>query len=271
MNPLRSRVVRWRRPRAALPASAPANYRSMYLHTPMRCHVYWIYVWDPRTNFTTLTLGYVGETAQNPPEKRFLGHLDDKPWADTVPYRDPVEALAKGTLVISQQSYPCKADVVAAETAAIVRDRPLYNYRGNEANPDRVPMWQQGHDRDARDVANGVPVGQRWSDLAPARPQRQTVRTLRLRSRSRRWVSLAAGWAGATVLLWTIVALTEPSISLARTGLLSAGATGLLWTWMLRPHRRRGWKSTGNLALRYLIVFAMLVVLLWPILNSGSQ
>lgn len=94
------------------------------------CRLYRIYVWDPRTDYTTQTLGYIGETLRLP-FTRWLEHVYEQPWADTI-----------AALVVDEQVFPSKGAVLAAEEAAVRAERPLFNIEFNMGNPDRIKPWE---------------------------------------------------------------------------------------------------------------------------------
>jgi len=101
------------------------------------CALYRFWVRHPVTGKTVL--GYVGETVRLP-FVRLMEHIYDQPWADTI-VRWEVESTV----------YPGKAAVLAAEKAAIERERPLYNIEWNMANPLRVKPWEAVAQRQARE------------------------------------------------------------------------------------------------------------------------
>ena len=135
------------------------------------CRLYRFYGWDPRTGYTTKTLIYVGETGRQPFE-RLMEHIDAQPWADTITSWE-----------VDDEVFAGKPAVLAAETAAIRGERPLYNVKGNMANPVRVKPWEAVAQRHRRDDEAGRP---RW--VAPAgdvsrsavRPQRRAASVIQL-------------------------------------------------------------------------------------------
>jgi hypothetical protein len=162
------------------------------------CRLYRFYGWDPRTNYTTKTLIYIGETVRQPFE-RLMEHVGDKPWADTITSWEVDDRVFAG-----------KGEVLAAEVAAIRSEQPLYNYEGNLANPHRVEIWRQEKQRHARDDAAGR---RRWVKPVP-RQRASSVRTaptvpVRRGSVSRKWtpVQVKASlwlitWVSTTAVMW---------------------------------------------------------------------
>lgn len=204
------------------------------------CRLYRFYVWDPRTNYTTKTLGYIGETVRQP-IARLLEHLNDQPWADTIVGWEVDDRVFAG-----------KDAVLAAEADAIRRERPLFNYRENLDNPHRVEIRWAERQRWARDDADGRP---RWVKPQP-RDRTMAVPVQRFRSPApvdvapavgwlpSRWapwqqkVALwAAGWGGPFVLFWGF--LDRHGVpDRWDTGVAAVAATTLLG-YGLRPSRRR--------------------------------
>lgn len=115
------------------------------------CRLYRIYGWDPRTNYTTKTLIYIGETVQEAID-RILQHFARQPWADTITGYE-----------VDDQVYCGKDAVVAAEKLAVETERPLYNDEWNRGNPDRISLDDAKSQRWARDDAKRVP---RWQPPA---------------------------------------------------------------------------------------------------------
>jgi len=108
------------------------------------CALYRFWVRHPVTG--KVVLGYVGETVRLP-FVRLMEHIYDQPWADTI-VRWEVESTV----------YPGKAAVLAAEKAAIERERPLYNIEHNMGNPLRVKPWEAVAHRQAREPGWQPPV-----------------------------------------------------------------------------------------------------------------
>jgi hypothetical protein len=118
-------------------ATAPAS-------TDLRdCRLYRFYGWDPRTNYTTKTLIYIGETVREPFD-RLMEHVGRKPWADTITSWEVDDRVFAG-----------KDQVLAAEQAAVEAEKPLYNDEWNHGNSDRVELSDQERQRWARDTAAG--------------------------------------------------------------------------------------------------------------------
>jgi hypothetical protein len=246
------------------------------------CRLYWIYVWDPRTDFTTLTLGYIGETSRvNNPGMRFCEHVDDQPWSDTLPTTDPIEAFAAGYFVASAEVYPDKFAAWAAEELAILRDRPLYNDEYNRSNPDRIFLSDARAARVERDAANGVPLEQSWAVLEELRQQRRAANEPAPRPRVTMWRSLRRldrrdwrriGWATLWLLPtlggWWLLAHYVAVVSTWRLGGVSGSTVGVLLLWRAMPRRKRPrWRRARNQLARIGLV-ALVVVLLWPAIRA---
>lgn len=162
-----------------------------YLTTAHRpCSLYRIYVLDPRTNYKTITLGYIGETARMP-FTRFIEHLYEQPFGDTI----------VGHPEVDPRSFAGKDAVLAAEKAAVEAEKPLFNIEFNMGNSDRIRPWEAQEQRRRREAAKGNP---RWvpgknSQRAAAVPA-STSRLGRWWAR-RRWrvIGLAAVWLGLFV------------------------------------------------------------------------
>lgn len=194
------------------------------------CALYRIWARDPSTNYTTTTLGYIGETARQP-LVRLMEHLLEQPWSDTIVgwEVDPVV-------------YASKAAVLAAEEAAVVAERPLYNIEFNMGNPDRVPPWEAQEQRLRRD--GGRPQRRqrpRVSDRTrPGRGRSRTAPRLAVR-RGRGWRVRPFGYA----LLWLVVAgglcwtVVDRVGARDGFGLGAAGATALFVAAVGTRRRRR--------------------------------
>lgn len=167
------------------------------------CRLYRFYGWDPRTNYTTKVLIYIGETVREPFE-RLMEHIDEQPWRDTITSWE-----------VDDRVYAGKAEVLAAEAAAIRRERPLYNVRENMGNPCRVKPWEAEAQRHRRDDVAGKPrwVKVRDREPAPARPARPappakapTRRRANVRA-SRRIIvgTLMAAWLLLSMMVWKAV------------------------------------------------------------------
>lgn len=157
-----------------------------YLTTAHRpCSLYRIYVLDPRTNYTTVTLGYIGETGRMP-FTRFIEHLYEQPWGDTI----------VGHPEVDPRVFAGKDAVLAAERAAVEAEHPLFNIEFNMGNPDRIRPWEAHEQRRRREAAKGNPdwVTGKNRPQVPAQPV-GVSRFGRWWAR-RRWrvVGLAAVW-----------------------------------------------------------------------------
>jgi hypothetical protein len=238
---------------AAKTTVLPTVPRFAFPHADQReCSLYYIDVLDVTTNYTTVTLGYVGETARLP-FVRFLEHLYDQPFGD----------LIVGKPRIDPRMFAGKAAVLAAERAAVEGLRPQYNDRFNRGNFRRIPVWLACQQRAARDRARGVPgrdwargvPGRDWARGVPARdwaarrePRGGSLRGRRSpvrgrgvrpgRSRrltvSHRWrrrlvraAQAVGGWLVLALGLWWLLAVLVPAAWGIPERLFPIGAAGL--------------------------------------------
>lgn len=208
------------------------------------CRLYRFYVEHPLTGQEVL--GYVGETIREPFE-RLLEHVRDQPWIDTVTRweRDP-------------RVFGSKAEVLAAEAAAIAAERPLYNVLGNEGNPLRIPPPEAIRQRRQRDLEQGRPRWQHPDDRMMARGNVRTMAESRV-SVPRRWSApqvkcclWSVTWALLTVVSWAgqrhydlagtwqqhLLSASLAALILLGWGLVGAPVNRRQW----RKVRRRGWK-----------------------------
>lgn len=196
------------------------------------CSLYFIDVLDPRTNYTTVTLGYIGETARAP-FTRFIEHLYDQPFGDTIvgkPRLDP-------------RVFPGKEAVYVAEQAAVEQLRPLYNYEFNLGNPDRIPIPVAQRQRAERDLARGVtpttyaptPERREARRPEPRRPRRpMSAWERRLRRRMRRLAWKAGGYVAVSLAAWVALAYYEVTQgwregAMGGGGVAVGAALGLRW------------------------------------------
>jgi hypothetical protein len=193
------------------------------------CALYRIYVLDPRTNYTTTCLGYIGETAREP-FIRFMEHLYDQPFGDTIVGKPQVDPRA----------FAGKGAVLTAERAAVEAERPLYNYEWNQGNPDRIPIPVARRQREERDRARGVP-SPTWGPSC--RPSAASGRQRGGRPRSYRWLRsrpalLAYLWLVLAVGLWLTAGHRAHGLAGAKFGAVGAS---LLFVagWVVTPRRRR--------------------------------
>jgi hypothetical protein len=315
---LGERVVRWRRREQpdrralagltrwpdepyAFPYEKPANSRE-----PWPCRLYLIYVWDPRTNYQTITLGYLGETGHADPAVRFGEHLEDKPWADTVAAfiaagpAGPVGAEGPAGIVLDpavvamlNTVYACKADVYVAEEALTRRLRPLYPVEYNLDNPDRIEPWQALAQRAARDAARGIPLEQSWVVLYrqrhPEPPSgsgagvrgwtgRVQWKMPRIRLGRAGWLRVGWGtvWAILTAVLWLLAWKYVPILSGWRLPGVAGAAAGAVLARIRQGRRRRGrgrargrWqgRQLGWLAVRVALVVACAAMVAGPVMG----
>lgn len=161
------------------------------------CALYRFWVLHPETG--QRVLGYIGETARMP-FQRLMEHIYQQPWADTIVAWE-----------VDSTVYPSKAAVLAAERAAILAERPLYNIEGNRGNPDRVPPWTAVEHRQRREPGwqppvKGVPRIPRQRAPRPARrPARAAARSSWLARWWVRWRVTVCVWVGLWLVLWVAV------------------------------------------------------------------
>lgn len=227
------------------------------------CRVYWI--WGPHPVLGIRRLLYVGEcvdTATRGPRDRFAEHLELRPWGDTIPDRTYELAIASGTLVVSTTVYPTKRAARVAERDAIIHDRPLYNWKCNELNPDQIPGWDQEAQRAQRDRDRGIPKHRTWAVLVGRQPvsgwRRPLVAWTRLRRRRRRQITSAALGTLTAVVLGLFVFVVS-SLSLATSMSIGVGLPVIAVLWLNKPTRRRKVRYALNEAARYAVVAAVAV------------
>ncbi len=169
------------------------------------CRLYRIMVWDPRTNYTSKTLGYIGETLRLPIE-RLMEHIAGQWWADTF-----------AGCEVDDTVYSGKVAVQAAERRAVEDEKPLYNDEFNRSNRHRIDAVQQRLQRQERDRKRGVPtvtpVKIRAPKAAPrgaatAAPARRAKAPARPRQpepalEAPSWLGRAAG----SLLAWIVLAV----------------------------------------------------------------
>ena len=217
---------------AALPAHADVRDCRLY-----RFRVYHPHDMHLPPDQRRIVLGYVGETARMP-LARLLEHIQNQPWADTIVGWD-----------LDPRVFAGKQAVLAAEAAAIEREKPLYNVIGNERNRRRITPPDAMRQRRARDAAK--PVGQRWVHPddrgGPARVSSRTAKRPRVRRRKlppwqRKLLDLVAAWAVMTAGVWFLFAHYEVIPGWRVQGFV-AGLGSLIWVLLLwsqtRPRRRR--------------------------------
>lgn len=233
--------------------------------TAQECRLYRFYVRDPRAGYTTKTLGYVGETARMP-FRRLMEHIESQPWADTIVGWEVDDRVFAG-----------KGPVLAAESASIRAERPLYNIRENEANRERIPPWVALRQRAERDAARGAPVrgGVRVAQDLPRRVA-TAVRPVR-RPSSRVVGTRFEGWLLGSLLSYPML-LVVGAMACARMAMpfwacvrASAVASAVVlvvapvaW-WLFKESRPRTRRKVGWLAAGALLLGALW--LLWPVIG----
>lgn len=209
------------------------------------CRLYRVYVWDPRTNYSTKTLGYIGETVRLP-IARLLEHIACQPWADTFAGYD-----------VDEKIYYGKTAVQTAEEAAVKAEKPLYNYEFNLDNPHRITIPQarkQAEERRRAGVAGGRPDPHRPTVTAPSVSRRTANRSApqrRLRAARRepdydlppfvfRWLGYAAMWLVLAGAVWWAVAPKTSSAGGAETGAITATVAFMIVLLGRKKRRRKG-------------------------------
>jgi hypothetical protein len=200
------------------------------------CALYRFWVRHPTTG--RIVLGYVGETVRMP-FVRLMEHIYDQPWADTI-VRWEVDTTV----------YAGKVAVLAAEKAAIERERPLYNIEHNMGNPVRVKPWEAVAQRQAREPgwqppARGTRVPRQRRTAAAASPPAAAAWGWEWTPQRVRVAAWAAGWAAGWLLIAVVVgrhvaSLPVPSDtdSLAYGVGVATTAVGLLLPGKRRRRRR---------------------------------
>jgi hypothetical protein len=287
-------VATWRRPAPAPAWIDPSStHPKPVYHHDVSCRVYLVYVLDPRTNFTTMTLGYVGETIVGRELVRFGEHVGDgtpskpgQPWSDTIPEHDPRRAIAAGIFQVLDAVYSSKEKVWVAERATCARLRPLYNDEYNRHNRDRITLMEARQARADRDRANGVPLEQTWAYLhdqheqnrarrhapAAAAPARSWLpgwrwRVPRLTRAEWRRVRVCGGWLGASLVLWWLAARYVHGVAGWRLGGASALLVAVAMLWWRRP-ARRSLRRAGNGLLRAAAFALSLYLLFAPAVHA---
>lgn len=208
------------------------------------CALYRVMVVHPVTG--KVVLGYIGETGRMP-FTRFMEHLYDQPWGDTIvghPHVDP-------------RVFAGKAQVLAAEQAAVIAEKPLYNIKYQKGAPHQIPQWTAREQRAERDRRRGAATPDwaakkavRIDPVVPVVPSRVWPRVKAvLRSR---WTWWLAAWTLSTVVAWQVFGWAADKTGHDLTvpdRLLDAAVTGpalwaaaRLWWWASGQRRWRRWK-----------------------------
>jgi hypothetical protein len=228
------------------------------------CRLYRFYGWDPRTNYTTKTLVYLGETLQEAFD-RLLQNVGRQPWADTITSWE-----------VDDRVFADKEAVVRAEKAAVEDEKPLYNDEWNRGNDQRVSLEDAKLQRWARDDARGVPrwrpkssrtmyrqgqevpvpatPGSRAYGQVPSRPARRSpVRQKRppLKPWQKRTIGWGSAWLVSTLVLWLLDLLRWHLGGWVQALIGSASALPaavllfcLVLTWTAKPRtRRKVWRA----------------------------
>jgi hypothetical protein len=169
---------------------------------------------------------YVGITGRRP-FRRLMEHVCDKPWAPEMARWE-----------VDPGVWTTEEEVLVVERHTIRSERPRYNVRHNESNPDRVwaPPIQRGTTPAPRNAPRGAPRRGGWSGRRPMGrvPYRRLpwytrmARTLTFRV-STLWLVLAgAFWAGAWYAA-DYFAFGLPVTSTAGVGAVIATAVVVRW------------------------------------------
>lgn len=157
------------------------------------CALYRIYVLHPVTG--KVVLGYIGETARQP-WTRFMEHLYDQPWGDTIvghPHVDP-------------RVFSGKPAVLAAEGAAVLTEKPLYNVEYQKGAPHAIPQWTAREQRAARDQKRGA-VTPDWTAKGQQVTDQLVVRTKPMNPNVKRRLAWTAAWFTTFAAVWVVLAL----------------------------------------------------------------
>lgn len=99
--------------------------------------------------------GYVGQARS--PERRDRQHRGLAPQRDGVVREQPWADLIIGGMVILERGVWTDAELDAAELRHMHTLLPRLNMR-DSVTPDRIPIYVQRQERDARDIAHGLPA-----------------------------------------------------------------------------------------------------------------
>lgn len=261
--------------RPARPAGRhrPAAHRGdgVPLDAAVPCRRYRVVLPDPHIDVRTgpRRVVYIGECVDTPnrgPRDRWDEHCKLQPWGDTIPIHDYDQAVAAGIFVLDPVIYSTKREAKTAELKAIVEEKPVYNWKGNELNPDVIPPSEQIAQRADRDRVNNVPTGRTWAALNVHRLSRPVVWRnpiewwRRQRYRTRRRILWSVVWFNLTVtgsVLGTVV-LPLP-VDVATAVAVAASTWAVLRTH--RPPRHRPFARAGNAITRWsAVAFAVAVI-----------
>lgn len=194
------------------------------------CALYRIMVVHPTTG--KVVLGYIGETARMP-FTRFVEHLYDQPWGDTIvghPHVDP-------------RPFAGKSQVCAAEEAAVLAENPLYNVEYQRGAPHQIPQWTAREQRAERDRQRGT-VTPDWSAKGGARAALTSGRWRKILGSS--WTWWLAAWTVFTVAL-AVVDVVGQNLTLRQSAaVVTVGMVGG-WLWWRFYARRRILRWTRRL------------------------
>lgn len=219
------------------------------------CALYRIMVVHPITG--KIVLGYIGETGRMP-WVRFMEHLYDQPWGDTIvghPHVDP-------------RVFSGKSEVLAAEEAAVLAEKPLYNDEYQRHAPHRIPQWTAREQRAERDRMRGA-VTPDWAANGQAAGRPAPVANGQSKSSSakdKRRLGWAAGWLAVTLTAWLTLALSTGTLAAPWTvwPILSAGVCAEPLVLLYRGGRKRQtWRVRKGLALAIAVATVVLLVMVW--------
>ncbi len=211
-------------------------------------YVYGYPLRDPVTGM--VRIDYVGQTRDL--ARRDLQHRGLAPQRDGTVWEQPWSDLIDGGPVVLQYGLFTDAELDAAELGHMHRLLPRFNYAGS-ITPDAIPKWAAIEQRQARDVARGVPSGvyappPRAVDPTRVPPRRSLwarVWATRAGRATSAWLRGAATVAGfwtalttvGTVALWLGCSIDPQTAG----GLTAVGVTAGMAKWWPRrkPRRRR--------------------------------
>lgn len=214
-------------------------------HVRRRSIVYGFNILDPKTR--DVRVDYVGQTVQDlsARERQHRGadltvDAMEQPWSD----------LIVGKPFIVEEGWWTAAELDERELFHIRRLRPRYNYTGNLANPDRIPIFEARRQREERDRAAGrvsptwtktrgqigVTGGRDWRAVLAA--AWRSWRTLT--AAQRRVVGLLTFWLLFAAVLWVTASPRFPGTSGLAAGLIGSSVPTLAGVFGRGPRRRRG-------------------------------
>lgn len=224
--------------------------------------IYGYDVLDPATGVVHVN-DYVGQARD--PVRRDKQHRGQIPQRDGQIREQPWADLIVGGMRILEEGVWSDAEMDARELAWMAHCGSRINCQGN-TNPDRIPIYVQRQQRDARDIARGLaPRDWSRSNVTPAlveigAPTSNTTWVQPRRSlwsrfwatRAGRWLlahliragqvaaALVAVWMAAALGLWLGLGMPARDGAKGAVG-IAAAALGIAgWRKLTGPKRRRG-------------------------------